>query len=90
MELFDVLLVNHKQLSVEERKRNVAGVFELKKKIPEGRSTCIIIDDVYTTGATTKACSYALLQENKLDVKICTLLLKNQCLQSLIWWQTTM
>lgn len=62
------------KLSVEERKRNVAGVFELKKKIPEGRSTCIIIDDVYTTGATTKACSYALLQENKLDVKICTLL----------------
>lgn len=62
------------RLSAQDRQRNVAGVFQVKKQIPKGRSTCIIIDDVYTTGATTKACSYALLQEKELDVKVCTLL----------------
>src|SRR5574344_318142 len=66
------------KLSVEDRKCNVAGVFQLKKKIPKGSSTCIIIDDVYTTGATTKACSYALLQEKRVDVKVCTLLFEKQ------------
>jgi len=50
-------------LNMAERRRNVKGAFELRKKAVHrvsGRS-CLIIDDVWTTGATVEACARALL-----------------------------
>lgn len=62
------------RLSLRERQCNVAGAFQIKKSFPKEKVTCIIVDDVYTTGATTGACTYAILQEKEIDIKVCTLL----------------
>lgn len=51
-------------LSVEQRRRNVAGAFS----VPEGRraeiagKNLVLVDDVITTGATANACARALLR----------------------------
>ena len=70
-----VFRVSQTKLTQDERQRNVAGAFEsrLPLKLP-ARGTVIVVDDVYTTGATTGACVDALGVEFPLDVKVCTLL----------------
>lgn len=67
--------VSQTKLSKEEREWNVAGAFEavLPKKIPE-RGTLFIVDDVYTTGATTSACLNAFGDKFPIPTKVCTLL----------------
>ena len=68
-------VVSQTKLSKEEREWNVAGAFEanLPKNIPP-RGTIFIVDDVFTTGATTSACVNALENRTTLNVKVCTLL----------------
>lgn len=68
-------VVSQTKLSKEEREWNVAGAFEanLPKKLP-GRGTVIVVDDVYTTGATTTACLGAFGKDFPLTLKVCTLL----------------
>ena len=53
----------------------MAGAFvpQLPSELP-GKGTVIVVDDVYTTGATTGACVDALGKDFPLDVKVCTLL----------------
>jgi ComF family protein len=67
--------VSQTKLSQRGREQNVAGVFapNFPKFLPT-RGTAIIVDDVYTTGATTGACLDALGKNFPLDVKVCTLL----------------
>jgi len=67
--------VSQTKLSREERGYNVAGAFEpnLPKNMPS-RGTVFVVDDVYTTGATTGACMHALRRGTALDTKVCTLL----------------
>lgn len=67
--------VSQTKLSRRERERNVVGAFEprLPSKLP-ARGTVVVVDDVYTTGATTGACIDALGMDFPLDVKVCTLL----------------
>ena len=48
-------------LSRDERKYNLAGVFEVAKSNEINGKTILLIDDVFTTGATIEECSYALL-----------------------------
>jgi hypothetical protein len=62
-------------LSKEERERNVAFAFEavLPKKMPE-RGTVVVVDVVFTTGATTSACLDAFGRDFPLPLKVCTLL----------------
>ncbi|MCF0225120.1 MAG: ComF family protein [Fibrobacter sp.] len=67
-------VVSQTKLSRAERAMNVEGAFEAalpKEGLASG--TVIVVDDVFTTGATTFACVSAL---GKLDVpiKVCTLL----------------
>ena len=68
--------VSQTTLSREGRACNVAGAFEIKKRCawPENRIP-VIVDDVYTTGATTTACLYAFEKKNLGGfAKVCTLL----------------
>jgi predicted amidophosphoribosyltransferase len=62
-------------LSVREREMNVAGVFRCK---PRGTFSPaqlrIIVDDVYTTGATTASCAYALAGAGAEHIKTCALI----------------
>lgn len=52
---------NQKELSLDERRKNLSGAFLLKKK-PVGIHTVLIVDDVYTTGSTVDAISSVLRQ----------------------------
>ncbi len=68
--------VSQTKLSRSGRANNVAGAFGWKTRFswPEG-CTPILVDDVFTTGATTSACLYALEKENLAGrAKVCTLL----------------
>ncbi len=63
------------RLKGEERLQNVKNVFSLTPQASEeltGRKV-LIIDDVYTTGATTEECANTLLQIPNLSVGILTL-----------------
>jgi len=48
-------------LGAEERRENVRGAFHLPDDRLVGKSV-LLVDDVYTTGATLEACSLALKQ----------------------------
>ena len=52
---------DQKELSAAERQRNLKNIYFCKEKVPFRR--ILLIDDVYTTGATIDACSH-LLKEN--------------------------
>lgn len=64
-----------KRLSREEREDNVCGAFTLKKRkrvFPEGRPV-VVLDDVYTTGSTVKACCDALRSAVSADITSLTI-----------------
>mgnify|MGYP003301335040 CR=1 FL=1 len=67
--------VSQTKLHREEREWNVAGAFTAVAavKFPT-HGTLVVVDDVFTTGATTGACVQALSKRSSLDVKVCTLL----------------
>ena len=67
--------VSQTKLSRDERERNVAGAFacRLPRNMPS-RGTVFVVDDVYTTGATTYSCLAAFGENFPLDTKVCTLL----------------
>ena len=54
------------------RASNVKGAFTLKHKEKIKGKTVILVDDVYTTGATLKECSLTLLKGGVKEVKAVT------------------
>ncbi|KIR02243.1 Competence protein F [Lachnospiraceae bacterium TWA4] len=50
-----------KELTKEERARNLALAFEVKQ-LPKDVHRVLLIDDIYTTGVTMEACTRVLLQ----------------------------
>lgn len=67
--------VSQTKLSSEERQANVAGAFAVRATMrPEPGDLFVVVDDVFTTGATTGACLYALRRAGFENAKICTML----------------
>ena len=48
------------RLSVQEKSRNVQNAFGLRKKLPPQTRHILLVDDVFTTGATLYACYHAI------------------------------
>ena len=68
-------VVSQTKLSKEERELNVAGAFvaDFPREMPT-RGSVVVVDDVFTTGATTSACLAAFGSDFPLPLKVCTLL----------------
>ena len=60
------------ELSMKERLRNVRNAFETASPLPEGVETILLLDDVYTTGATVRACAKALERAGAKEVHVFT------------------
>ena len=67
-------VVSQTKLSKEQRERNVAYAFECTLKEAPVFGTVVVVDDVFTTGATTSACIAAFGRNFPLPLKVCTLL----------------
>lgn len=59
-------------LSTDERLKNVAGAFEIKNKSAFKGRNVLLIDDVFTTGATVKECA-KVLKKAGANVRVLTL-----------------
>jgi len=60
------------ELSMKERLRNVRNAFEAASCLPEGVETILLVDDVYTTGATVRACAKTLKKAGAKEVHVFT------------------
>ena len=61
------------QLSGSERQTNVRGAFEVKRPEVVAEKRALIIDDVFTTGATVRECAKVLLSAGAKQVDVLTL-----------------
>ena len=68
-------VVSQTKLSKEERELNVAGAFvaDFPREMPT-RGSVVVVDDVFTTGATTSACLAAFGPDFPFPLKVCTLI----------------
>lgn len=60
------------KLSQEARLKNVAGAFQIRRKVPP-KQRLLIIDDVLTTGATVNECAKILIGAGAAHVDVLTL-----------------
>ena len=58
-------------LSPQQRRTNVHGAFEVRKDVRGAQ--VLLVDDVYTTGATAMECTRVLLRAGALSVHVATL-----------------
>ncbi len=65
--------VEQNKLSLEERRKNVRGVFSPSSKADLRNKTILLIDDVLTTGATVNECSKILLAQGANGVNVLTI-----------------
>ncbi|HSR11277.1 MAG TPA: phosphoribosyltransferase family protein, partial [Thermodesulfobacteriota bacterium] len=61
------------RLSGAERQENVRGAFEVKGPDRIAGKRILLIDDVFTTGATVGECSRVLLRAGAKEVNVLTL-----------------
>ncbi len=61
------------QLTEEERRKNMRGAFAVKPDKPIKNKAVLLVDDVYTSGATVNECSRALRRAGAKNVYVLTL-----------------
>lgn len=61
------------QLSEEERRKNMRRAFSLNPARPVDGKTLLLVDDVYTSGATVNECSRTLIRAGAKEVYVLTL-----------------
>jgi ComF family protein len=61
------------QLPEEERRKNMRGAFALSRKTAVKGKCLLLVDDVYTSGATVNECSRVLKQGGAREVFVLTL-----------------
>lgn len=59
--------------SIKERENNVRGIFELRKKEKIRGVSVLLVDDVFTTGATVNECSRVLSEAGASEIQVLTL-----------------
>jgi ComF family protein len=57
----------------KERKQNIKGAFEISNKKEIAGKNIILVDDVYTTGATANECAKTLIKAGAQKVSVLTL-----------------
>ena len=61
------------QLTEDERQKNVRGAFSLNPRKPVEGNRLLLVDDVYTSGATVNECSRSLKRGGAKEVYVITL-----------------
>lgn len=61
------------QLAEDERRKNVRGVFFVNPDKSVKRKSVLLVDDVYTSGATVNECSRTLIRAGAKEVQVLTL-----------------
>jgi ComF family protein len=59
-------------LSLHERRRNLRGAFLVSKPSRVKGRHVLLVDDIYTTGATARACSRVLMRAGAASVRVAT------------------
>lgn len=60
-------------LEAGEREKNVRGAFAVRKRAKIAGRTLVLVDDVFTTGATLRECGRVLLEAGAREVRALTL-----------------
>ncbi len=60
-------------LGESERRRNIAGAFEIRRPAALRKRRILLVDDVYTTGATVEECARVLLRGDAAAVDVAVL-----------------
>ncbi|WP_432407082.1 ComF family protein [Wukongibacter sp. M2B1] len=64
--------ITQNQLTKEERKENLKGAFEVVNNANIKDRNILLIDDIYTTGATVNQCGKVLLENGALKIYVAT------------------
>jgi len=64
---------NQYLLTPRQRRLNLRGAFAVQGKTAIAKKDILLIDDIYTTGATARECARILLREGAASVRVATL-----------------